>query len=250
MIKKIILLTAGVALASIAVPVSAQTMPVQSLDGQPVAQSAPAAVSTATSGRLEDYERVLVEGDLEENSHRTLPPNEAGYLRQGSRHSWYDRRGWRARGWSDADFNRIRTNNHNLCQRTAAYTLRLETLAQRFAGHGEAYTQLIADYERLGNRIRRGGFLRTLGNILSIGAGFALGGPGYAAVVAGGVIGSEGQGRANQRQSQLNRRHSILNAEHSRDNAEFNILATEVYVDYLGMVNEHCERQFGGGRVQ
>lgn len=220
--------------------------PTRGTHAQPAsATSAAADVSASThtsSGAQSIEDWVLVRGLPEDIAEARSAPASPRYMVREDDISVISRAQWLERGWSTESFEARRHQSASLCTRTMSYTARANNLMQRYAATQPRLAELAERYERMGRQIRRAGAIRTLGNILAVAAGIATGGLGYGAVVAGGAVGGEAQGRASTRQQRLANDHGALTLELTGMSVEGNLMWLETYQDYLETMTLWCTR--------
>lgn len=237
--KKFCTFVAGVSALAITIgsPATAQVMP-RGAGSASEAATAPPETMPVIGRSLED--RILVRGgDPEAISNRRTPPRPARYLAREDEHTELTRAEWRSRGWSEERFDAIRQENYGLCVRTTVYLLRVDELVRRYEGRVPLVDSIANRYVALGDDIRTASRGRTGANILATIIGFTVS-TATGGIVGAGALGNELQGQAWDESMVLNRDAGLLNTVLLRDHIDFNLLALDMYADYLDMTNDYC----------
>jgi hypothetical protein len=138
-----------------------------------------------------------------------------------------------------ATYRSIATNNDGFCSYTGHIVLRAGELSQRFRAHDRRFVELGERVDHLKSSRVAGSWLRRLGEVLGIGAAASISG-GYAAVVAGPMLGSEAASTANDRSQDVNRDLMRANIDLTRDNIESNLLTLDMDMFWAEEVAGWC----------
>lgn len=196
------------------------------------AQQPPHHEASPTLGTSLD-DRILADGSPEEAArHASLTPG--GQLwQQGRQQTEISRGQWRRAGRPEAEFDRIRGMNMQMCVNTSVRMLRYARLARTFQALTGLDTPLLRRYIAMEGKIRTGTGVRQVTGALQIGGGVLAGGPLYGGTVVGpGVINNEVQGQIHDEAMLLNRDHGTYNLTATAGVIEAALLNAEGNIDY------------------